>query len=145
VRFMLFLAAIISAGAVGVTQRMLPPPAQMARAVMALGGDFGQVRTTSASSADANNRTLPQILKGSSPDKGGSPDRGSSPDDLGFHGTAVTIPPGSFRGMNSGTVNVGQNGFAASALSQIQQTNNRVQDMAAYARNPAAWHGAPPH
>ncbi len=105
----------------------------MARAVMALGSDFGQVRTTSARSADANNRTLPQILKGSSPDKGGSPDRGSSPDDLGFHGTAVTIPPGSFRGMNSGTVNVGQNGFAASALSQIQQTNNRVQDMAAYA------------
>jgi hypothetical protein len=28
--------------------------------------------------------------------------------------------------------------------SQIQQNNNRMQDIAAYSRNPMGWHGAPP-
>ena len=28
--------------------------------------------------------------------------------------------------------------------SQIQQTNNRMQDISAYSRNPMGWHGAPP-
>ena len=28
---------------------------------------------------------------------------------------------------------------------QIQENNRRMQDFAAYARNPAGWHGMPPH
>jgi hypothetical protein len=28
--------------------------------------------------------------------------------------------------------------------SQIQESNRRMQDMAAFTRNPAAWHGMPP-
>jgi hypothetical protein len=28
--------------------------------------------------------------------------------------------------------------------SQIRQNNNRMQDIAAYGRNPTGWHGAPP-
>ena len=135
-RLILFLASAVMAGAVGVAQGVIPLPTQMVQAILALGGDPAQVKTVNGNPVDAYNRVLPQILKG------------SSPEDLGFHGSAVTIPPGSFRGMNSGPVNVGaigQNGFASSTVSQIQQNNIRMQDMANYARNPAAWHGAPPH
>ena len=135
-RLMLFLAGTLSAAAVGVTQGIFPQPMQMVQAIIALGGDPAQVKTINVNPVEAYNRVLPQILKG------------STPEELGFHGTPVTIPPGSFRGMNSGAVNagtIGQNGFASSALSQIQQNNIRMQDMATYARNPAAWHGAPPH
>jgi hypothetical protein len=34
---------------------------------------------------------------------------------------------------------------AESLASQIQESNRRMQDMAAYTRNPAGWHGLPPH
>jgi hypothetical protein len=67
---------------------------------------------------------------------------------LGFHVSPVTVQPGNFRSMNGAPGNAGataQNGFASGLVSQIQQNNIRMQDMAAYARNPAAWHGAPPH
>jgi hypothetical protein len=33
----------------------------------------------------------------------------------------------------------------ASINSRVQQDNHRGQDLAAYGRNPMAWHGAPPH
>jgi hypothetical protein len=35
--------------------------------------------------------------------------------------------------------------WGASINGQIQQNYNRSQDLAAYGRNPMAWHGAPPH
>jgi hypothetical protein len=50
--------------------------------------------------------------------------------------------------MNNPAVNAGaiaQSGFTSSILTQVQQNNARMQDLAAYARNPAGWHGAPPH
>ena len=34
---------------------------------------------------------------------------------------------------------------AENLASQIQENNRRMQDMAAFARNPAGWHGMPPH
>ena len=34
---------------------------------------------------------------------------------------------------------------AENLASQIQESNRRMQDMAAFTRNPAAWHGMPPH
>jgi hypothetical protein len=33
----------------------------------------------------------------------------------------------------------------ASINSRVQQDIRRAQDLSAYARNPTAWHGAPPH
>ncbi|MGA3002339.1 MAG: hypothetical protein ABSE20_11465 [Acetobacteraceae bacterium] len=135
-RLILFLATAITAGAVGVSQGVIPLPPQMVQAILALGGDPAQVKTANINPVDAYKGVLPQIIKG------------STPEDLGFHGSAVTIPPGSFRAMTDVGINagaIGQNGLAANALSQIQQNNIRMQDMANYARNPAAWHGAPPH
>ena len=140
-RLMLLLVGTVSAGAIGLTQGIIPIPTQMAQAITALGGDPAQIRPTQTRNVNLNpveayNKVLPQILNG------------RSPADLGFKGTAVTIPPGSFRGMNDATVNpgaIGQNGFTSSIQSQVQQNNIRMQDMANYARNPAGWHGAPPH
>ncbi len=34
---------------------------------------------------------------------------------------------------------------AESLASQIQDSNRRMQDMAAFTRNPTGWHGMPPH
>ena len=135
-RLILLLVGSLTAAAFGMAQGIIPLPSQMAQAIAALGGDARQLGKVNLNPVDAYNNVLPQVLKG------------NSPADLGFHGTAVTIPPGSFRSMNDATVNpgtIGQNGFASSLISQTQQNNSRMQDMVNYARNPAGWHGAPPH
>lgn len=135
-RAMLLLAATLAAGAVGVSKGVIPLPPQMAQAVRALGGNPAQVKDVNISPVAAYNKVLPEILKG-----------GHTPQELGFQAKPVTIPPGSFHGMTATTINpnLGQNGFAASIASQIQQNNIRMQDMANFARNPAGWHGPLPH
>jgi hypothetical protein len=136
VRLILFLVGTVSVGAVGVSQGVIPLPMQLVQAIRALGGDPTQLRTVNLNPVDAYNRVLPEILKG------------RTPEELGFHVSPVTAQPGNFRSLNGAPVNAGataQNGFASGLVSQIQQNNIRMQDMAAYARNPAAWHGAPPH
>jgi hypothetical protein len=123
------------AGAVGVVQGVIPLPAQMMHAVTPQGGDPAPVNPANVNPADAYKPVLPQIL------------RGSAPADQGFHGSAVTVAPGSVRGMTAGAVNagaIGQDGVASGIASQIQQNNIRMQDMANFARDPSAWHGAPP-
>lgn len=135
-RFILFLASAITAGAVGVTQGFIPLPAQLVQAIVALGDDPTRVRTGPVNPDDASNRALPQIING------------TTPEEVGPHGSAATIPRGSFHGVNNSAANTGANGqpaFASSLLSQVQQNNLRMQDTANYARNPAGWHGAPPH
>jgi len=132
---MLFLVGTLSAGAIGVKQGVIPLPNQMAQAIRALGGDPAQVKDININPVAAYNRVLPEILKG------------HTPEELGLQVRPVIIPPGSFSGLKSTTINpnLGQNGFTSSMLSQIQQNNVRMQDMASFARNPAGWHGAPPH
>jgi len=65
---------------------------------------------------------------------------------LDFHATSVAAPD--FSAVNNliakplpGT----QDGFASNIATQNQQFNNRMEDLRNYARNPAGWHGAPPH
>lgn len=135
-RFILLIVGIVTVGAVGVTGGVVPSPTQLLRGIMAPGGDAPQVKTTDFNPAEASNTVLPQIL------------RGHAPEGLGFHGSAVTAPPGGFRDMANAAVNpgaIGQSGFAASVLSLFQQSNNRAQDIATYARKPAGLHGAPAH
>ena len=131
-RLILFLASAITAGAVGVTQGVIPLPAQMMQAVFAPGGDPAHFRT----GAVAYNRMLPQII------------RGTHPEDSGLHGAEVAFSSRSARSTNAGPVNVGaigQSGLASSAVSLIQQNNTRIRDMVTFARDPSDWHDAPPH
>jgi hypothetical protein len=128
VRLILFLASAITAGAVGVTQGVIPLPAQMMQAVFAPGGDPAHLRTGTISPLEAYNRTLPQVI------------RGTNPEDPGLHGAEVAFPPGSVRSINRGPVNVGaigQSALASSAVSQIQQNNDRMQDMVTVAHDPS--------
>ena len=83
-----------------------------------------QRRPAAAEAGQSESRTRPGI--------GG----GSSAEDSGSRGSAVTLLPGSSRTTSSGS--------AANTLSQIHQSNIRMQDLANYARNPSDWHGAPP-
>jgi hypothetical protein len=124
VRFVLFLASILTAGAFGLAQGIIPLPAEITRAIATPGGDPAQLRPATADPAQTQNRTLPQII------------RGSSAEDPGSRGSAVTLLPGNSRTTSSGS--------AANILTQIQQSNVRMQDLANYARNPSDWHGAPP-
>jgi hypothetical protein len=133
VRLVFFLASAITAGAVGVTQGVIPLPTQIMQAVFAPSEDPAQIRTGSANPVEAYNRTLPQIL------------RGTSLEDLGLHGAEVTLPPVTVRS-GIGPVNVGaigQSGLASNAVSQVQQNNSRMQELVTFARNPFASHDAP--
>ncbi len=65
---------------------------------------------------------------------------------LDFHGTPM--PPADFSAMNNlmaKQLPSGQDGFASNVVMQNQQFNDRMEDLRNYARNPAGWHGAPPH
>jgi hypothetical protein len=124
VRLILFLASAITAGAVGVTQGVIPLPAQMMQAVFAPGGEPAYLRTGTNNPVEPYNRTLPQII------------RGTVPEERGLHGAEVAFPPGSVRSARTGPVKVGaigQSALASGALSQIQQNNNRIQDMVSFA------------
>jgi len=108
----------------------------MLQAIFAHGGEPAQVRTVNGNPVDAYNRVMPQVL------------RGSKTEDLGFHWSAVTLPPESVRSVSGFPVNVGtrgQSGFARNAMSPIRQSNLRVQDMTAFGGNQSAWYGAPAH
>jgi hypothetical protein len=135
VRLILFLAGALILGAVGVSQGVIPLPTETAHAILTAGGEPVQAKAINDRPVEAYNKALPQIL------------RGSRPDDQGFHRSALIIPPGVFRTMISSPVNsspIGPSGFAPGAVSQVQQNNSRMQDMANYAGNPSAWHGVPP-
>src|SRR5579864_7832049 len=108
VRLILFLASAITAGAVGVTQGVIPLPAQMIQAIFAP-GDPAHLGT--GSRVEAYRRMLPQII------------RGTNPEDPALHGAEVAFPPGSVHSTRNGPVNVGAVGQSglASAMSQIQQ------------------------
>ena len=131
-RLILFLASAITAGAVGVTQGVIPLPAQMMQAVF---GNPDHLGTGTVNPAEAYNRTLPQII------------RGTHPEDRRLHGAEVAFSPRSVRGTNAGPVNlgaIGQSGLASS-VSLIQQNNARIQDIVTFASNPSDWHGTPQH
>lgn len=135
-RLMLLLVGIVSTWAVGVTRGVFPLPTQLAQAILALGANHAQGAPGSANLVNTYNGPLPEIL------------RGHTPEELGLHVAPVTIPPGSFRTMSNGAANaatISQSGFASGLLSEVQQNNARMQDITTYGRNPAAWHGAPPH
>ena len=134
-RAMLFLVGSVTAGTLGVTQGVIPVPTQMVQAIRALGGDPAQIRSVNLDPVDAYNRVLPQIL------------RGHTPEELGFHVEPVTIQQNNFRTMNNAAVggSIAQSNFKSSLLSEVQQSNLRMQNMSNFARNPSAWHGAPPH
>jgi hypothetical protein len=153
---MRFLVLVVGGAAVGAlsvggVRTMVPPnsqmfqavQSQMAQAVHALGGDMGKLELGNLGAININplkayEDVRHQIASGNF----------GSPIDLG------AMKPVSFSKIDVSKLGVGSdfnfdNASMKRAMvsgwnSQIQQNNNRMQDIRAYSRNPSGWHGAPP-
>lgn len=134
-RMALFTIALATgAGSFGAMHGSFSLPNQMGQAITALGGDPSKLGPINVDPRQAYDTVIRRVTQG-----------GGVPADL--HPSVVTVTPDSFSRMPQMVI-TGPNQqapFAASALSQMRQNNIRMQDMAAYARNPAGWHGMPPH
>ena len=138
-RFAFLVAGGVAAGAlsVGGVRTLVPPNAQMSQAVRALGGDMADFKLGDIDPLKAYEDVKRQITSGnfsSSLNLGSAPPiTFSKLGDLSV-GNKLHIDEGS----------IGRS-IAAGINSQIQQSNRRMDEMSAYTRNPAAWHGMPPH
>ena len=135
---LLFAATKAASGtwAAGTATGFLPMPGQMLQAITALGGDPAKVSVGTINPRQSYSDVMRKVTTS----------RGEPP--AGFHPSTVTVPSGSFSAMTTPSVNadtIAKNGFNARILSEMQQNNQRMQNMTNYARNPAGWHGAPPN
>jgi hypothetical protein len=123
---------------VGAVRTFVPPNAQMFQAVRAFGGDPAGVKIGNIDPRKAYEDVKRQITSGNLGGSIGLPS--ATPvsafpkvGDLGL-GTRYHIDESAMR-----------KAVGASINSRVQQDIRRAQDLSAYARNPTAWHGAPPH
>jgi hypothetical protein len=137
-RFVLLVAGILAGGcwAAGVSQGVLPRPAQAILGLFGHGSDPAKAGTGGVNLSQTYNNVMKQVTSG----------KNDVPAEM--HWSPVVVQPGGFQSMNTANINMGPNagnGIAPGLFNQMQQNNQRIQDMAAYARNPAGWHGMPPH
>ena len=137
-RFILLVACILAGGgwAAGVNQGVFPRPSELILAMFRSGGDPTKVGTGGVNLLQTYNNVMKQVTSGKNEIA------------TGPQWAPVVVPPGSFQGTNTPNIITGPNtgnGIAPGLFNQTQQNNQRMQDMAAYARNPAGWHGMPPH
>jgi len=103
----------------------------------ALGGDTAGLKLGDIDPLKAYEDVKRQITSGN---LSGSLNLGSAPN--------VTFPKlgdlsvGNKMQLDEGAI---RRAIGAGINSQIQQNNRRMEDISAYARNPTAWHGLPPH
>ncbi|HEY6257742.1 MAG TPA: hypothetical protein VIY51_18325 [Xanthobacteraceae bacterium] len=124
----------------GAVQNMIPQNSQMFSAVRALGGNVSNFKLADINPLKAYETVRQEITSGHI---GDSLNLGSSKplasvsfpkiENLGL-GNKLKIDEGQFK-----------RAWASGMASQIQQNNRRMEDMSAFARNPGAWHGMPPH
>jgi hypothetical protein len=127
----------VGAASVGGARTMLPPTASMFDAVRALGGNPADVKIGEINPLKAYEDVARQLT---------STDF-RAPFDLGTPVPATSAPKFGKLSLSNG-LHIDQaamkRAMAAGASAQIQQNFRRSQDIAAYGRNPMAWHGAPP-
>jgi hypothetical protein len=146
-RLVILVAGGLAAGAlsVGAARTMAPQSSpmlqssQMFQAVRALGGNLADFKITDINPLKAYENVKRQITSGN---LGGSLNLGS--------GTPVvtSFPKiGDLSSINTFHMDDAamKRAIAAGINSRVQQDIRRAQDMSAYARNPTAWHGVPPH
>ena len=138
-RFVLLVVGILLGGGwtVGVNQGVLPRPAQTILGLFGHGSDPAKDGTGGVNLLQTYNNVMKQVTSGNNNNVAAE-----------MHWSPVVVSPSSFQGTNPPNINMGPNtgnGIAPGLANQMQQNNQRMQDMAAYARNPAGWHGMPPH
>jgi hypothetical protein len=136
-RFLLLVVGAVAMGALSAVgiQTIYPQSAQTFQAMRATIADFKL--------ADLNpvTRAYNDVMqKITSPDFGRSIDLPQGP---AFK--IAPINPGAWRPQYQIDDRQIQRAVGASINNQIQQSIRQSQDMAAYTRNPMAWHGPPPH
>jgi hypothetical protein len=122
---------------VGAGRTLVPPNAQMFQAVRALGGDPASFKIGDINPVKAYEDVKRQITSGNF---GGSIGLGSAPPVSGFRVGDLSL--GTKYHMDESAM---RQAIGASINSRVQQDIRRAQDLAAYGRNPMAWHGALPH
>jgi hypothetical protein len=128
VRLILLFFGFVTAGAAAMAAGALPPPNQILQAMFGMRGETARITNVNANPLASYNMVLPQII------------RGTKVENRGLHGSTVTPPSGGLRALTTAAVTpdaIGQNGFEADALSQIQQNNLRLQNITAFARDAA--------
>jgi hypothetical protein len=138
-RFAFLVAGGVAAGAlsVGGVRTLVPPNAQMFQAVRALGGNMADFKLGDIDPLKAYEDVRRQITSGN---LSGSLNLGSAPQ-ITFSKPG-TLSIGSKMQPDDGVM---RRAIAAGINSQIQQSNRRMDEMSGYTRNPAGWHGMPPH
>jgi hypothetical protein len=138
-RLAILLVGGAAAGAlsVGAIRTTVPSNAPMFQAVRALGGDVSNFKIDDINPLKAYERVRHEIASGNI---------GSS---INF-GTTKPITFGNVGNLSLGNklqIDEGaiRRAVGANINSRVQQDIRRSQDLAAYGRNPMAWHGAPPH
>jgi hypothetical protein len=122
---------------VGAGRTLVPPNAQMLQAARALGGDPASIRIGDINPVKAYEDVKRRITSGNF---GGSINFGSASPVSGFRVGDLSL--GTKYHMDDAAM---RQTIGASINSRVQQDISRRQDLAAYGRNPMAWHGAPPH
>ncbi|HLH95110.1 MAG TPA: hypothetical protein VKW08_08325 [Xanthobacteraceae bacterium] len=141
-RLIALIVGGVAVGAVsgGVLQTFVTRNSQMLAAVRALGGEAASMKIGDINPLKAYEYVKQQISSG---------DIGRS---LNLR-TSTQVPTvsgfslgnlGAEGGLHIDNAQV-QRGWAASIGGQVRDSNRRMEEMAAYARNPSAWRGLPPH
>ena len=140
-RLAILLAGGVATGALsGVAlQTMAPQNAPMFQAVRSLGGDMAKFKLADINPLKAYQDVKRQITSGN---LGGSLNLGSSQPIVTSFLTIGSLGLGNNYHNDDGAI---RRAIGAGINSRVQQDIRRTQDLAAYSRNPMAWHGAPPH
>lgn len=126
-------------GTAGMKLGIIPIPDQMAQAVHALGGDPSQLSSLHMNPIRVVYDYV--VRQVTAPE-----DSNARMERLGFHASPVLTPD--FTAMQKLMVTPLppiQNNFGANIAAQNKQFNDHMEDLRNYGKNPAAWHGPPPH
>jgi hypothetical protein len=113
------------------------PPSQIAEATRAVGVDLSRFTIADLNPIRAAYDVVGQKVQA-----------GTTPEQLGFHPSPVVLQTPDPKIWSGGglTLDPGlRNGWAQTIVQQTRDFNNRMEDMRNYGRNPAGWHGPPPH
>ena len=133
---MVMIAVATGAGSMTALQTLVPGNASMREAVEALGGAWSGFQLADYNPLTAYRRVAAEISKP------------SSPAFAYFRTPAVPSIPVTgplFKPYQYKPDPAIQRAIAAGIGARVSQDIRRAQDITAYARNPRAWHGVPPH
>jgi len=135
-RFAFLVVGATAVGALSATaiQTMIPSTAPTFEAVRALGGNLADFKISDINPAKAYRDVMQKITSGAP-----QISLPKSPT-VELH----PISPDVFKPYKIDDKAI-QRAIAAGISSQVDQNIRRMQDIQAYSRNPAGWHGAPPH